>query len=44
MQSALQAKGEAAEERVLEAEADDPVLEPICLSENAAVVDEPRLA
>jgi len=44
MQAALEAEGEAAKERVLEAEAGDPVTEPIVLSYDTAVVGKPRLA
>jgi hypothetical protein len=44
LQAALQAEGEAAKKRVLEAEAGDPVAEPVVLSDDAAVFVKPRLA
>ena len=44
MQAALEAEGEAAKERVLEAEAGNPVAEPAVLSGDAAVFVKLRLA
>ncbi len=44
LQAALQAEGEAAKKRVLEAEAGDPVTEPVVLSDYAAVFVKPHLA
>ena len=44
MQAALEAEGEAAKERVLEAEACNPVAEPVVLSYDTAVFVTPRLA
>ena len=44
MRAALEAEGEAAKERVLEAEAGDPVAEPVVISDDTAVFEKPRLA